>query len=91
MDAASTVRIPREVVNQADSSPDTTQVLPSSGQQRPLEQRSLEQRLNPEPRHGGWPAEDYGQEQLPPNPYQAKRGPNEFGPLGSQAQNYHQY
>ncbi|MGW3468633.1 hypothetical protein ACWDKQ_09195 [Saccharopolyspora sp. NPDC000995] len=89
MDAASTVRIPREVVNQADSA-DITQVLPSQGQQprqRPQNQ-SPRQRL--EPQHDGWPTEDYGQGQqhLPPNPYHAQRGPNEFGPLGSQANQY---
>lgn len=31
----------------------------------------------------GWPTE-FAQE-VSPNPYQAQRGPNEFGPLGSQA------
>ncbi|MGI8308231.1 hypothetical protein [Saccharopolyspora hattusasensis] len=89
MDAASTVRIPREVVNQADSA-DTTQVLPPQGQQpqQHPQQQSLRQRL--EPQHGGWPTEDYGQGQqhLPPNPYHTQRGPNEFGPLGSQANQY---
>ncbi|MGP4021130.1 hypothetical protein [Saccharopolyspora sp. 5N708] len=85
MDAASTVRIPREVISQADPA-DTTQVLPSTGQQRPQAQ--------PEPQHSGWPTEDYGQRQqnFPPNPYHAQRAPNEFGPLGSQAnQHYPQY
>ncbi|MCI2422186.1 hypothetical protein MOQ72_32620 [Saccharopolyspora sp. K220] len=85
MDAASTVRIPREIVSRADPA-DTTQVFPSAPAQRPHAQ--------PEPQHGGWPTEDYGQVQqnLPPNPYHAQRGPNEFGPLGSQTnQQYPQY
>lgn len=88
MDAANTVRIPRDVVSQADPA-DTTQVLPSAGQQP---QRPIRQRL--EPQHSGWPTEDYGQEQqdLPPNPYHAQRGPDQFGPLGSQAtQQYYPY
>ncbi|MEU6268928.1 hypothetical protein [Saccharopolyspora shandongensis] len=85
MDAASTVRIPRDVVSQADPA-DTTQVLPG-GHPRQQPQRQ-------EPQHGGWPTEDYeqGQQNLPPNPYQAHRAPHEFGPLGSQAgQQYPQH
>ncbi|MFB9570553.1 hypothetical protein ACFFRS_26615 [Saccharopolyspora hordei] len=80
MDAANTVRIPRDVVDQADS-PDTTQVIPQSGPQQ-HQPRPQHQPADPQPQD--WPTEDYGQ-QLPPNPYQAQRGPNEFGPLGSQA------
>ncbi|KAA5825346.1 hypothetical protein ABT337_31195 [Saccharopolyspora hirsuta] len=94
MDAANTVRIPRDVVDQADS-PDTTQVIPSSGpqphapQQQPPHPQPQYQQADPQQ---GWPTEDYGQG-LPPNPYHAQRGPNEFGPLGSQAnqQQYPQY
>jgi hypothetical protein len=101
MDAASTVRIPREIVNQAEAA-GNAQPHPQTGQQPPSRQQPLapqrpgRQRppAQPEPQHGGWPTEDYGQDQqnLPPNPYQAQRGPNEFGPLGSQAtQQYPQY
>jgi hypothetical protein len=95
MDAANTVRIPRDVVSQADSA-NTTQVLPSAGQQHqqpPAPQQQPPQYQQAEPQHG-WPTEDYGsaQQNLPPNPYHAQRGPNEFGPLGSQAtQQYPQY
>ncbi|RKT85432.1 hypothetical protein SAMN05421805_13016 [Saccharopolyspora antimicrobica] len=97
MDAANTVRIPRDVVDQADS-PDTTQVIPS-GQRQPQPAQQYQQTdQHPQPQYQqtdpqqGWPTEDYGQG-LPPNPYHAQRGPNEFGPLGSQAnqQQYPQY
>ncbi|MGW1681611.1 hypothetical protein [Saccharopolyspora sp. NPDC002376] len=86
MDAANTVRIPRDVVDHVDPA-DTTQELPSSGQQAaPQRQQAAPQQ--------GWPTEDYGtgQQNLPPNPYHSQRGPNEFGPLGSQpGQQYPQY
>ncbi|MER7015977.1 hypothetical protein ABT324_31480 [Saccharopolyspora sp. NPDC000359] len=90
MDAANTVRIPRDVVDQADSPPDTTQVIPSSGP--PPQQHPHPQYQQADPQQQAWPTEDYGQG-LPPNPYHAQRGPNEFGPLGSQAnqQQYPQY
>jgi hypothetical protein len=94
MDAASTVRIPREIVSQAEPA-GTAPLRPPTGQQQSLQQPGRQRpAAQPEPQHGGWPTEDYGQGQqnLPPNPYQAQRGPNEFGPLGSQAtQQYPQY
>ncbi|MDI2032136.1 hypothetical protein QFW96_26200 [Saccharopolyspora sp. TS4A08] len=85
MDAANTVRIPRDIVNSAvDSDTDTT-MLPAAGQQMPAPNQQQPQFPTADP-HTGWPTEDYGQPQqaLPPNPYQAQRNPNEFGPLGSQ-------
>ena len=75
MDASTTVRIPREVVDGAreEQDPDTV-VLPHPSQQQEAAQ--------------GWPTTDYGQQappEMPPNPYRAQRAPHEFGPLGSQA------
>ncbi|MDA3630159.1 hypothetical protein [Saccharopolyspora oryzae] len=84
MDAANTVRIPREVVDHVDPT-DTAPSLPVPGppQAAPKPQAEPQQ---------GWPTEDYGQQNLPPNPYHSQRGPNEFGPLGSQpGQQYPQY
>ncbi|MFD0923582.1 hypothetical protein [Saccharopolyspora rosea] len=95
MDAATTVRIPREVVQEADGeSTDTMRAIAPPPQQTAPQQSAPQQRPQPQrqPEQGhGWPTEDYGQ--LPPNPYQTQRGPNEFGPLGSQAANqqYPQY
>lgn len=88
MDASNTVRIPREQINNADQDdidPDSTVVLPyPDGQgQAPSQQQPGQQ----EDQHTGWPTDDYEQQTpvLPPNPYQAQRGANQFGPLGSQA------
>ncbi|GAA2816645.1 hypothetical protein [Saccharopolyspora taberi] len=81
MDASTTVRIPRDVVENSD--PDHTQVI-SQSQPMPT--------VPPAPQQTGWPTDD-PQQQVPPNPYQAQRGPGEFGPLGSRAaqQQYPQY
>ncbi len=86
MDSSSTVRIPRETVRGADRDdldPESTVVIPNSSARDGVE----------------WPAE-WDQEprdqadgrcgterDLPPNPYQGRRAPGEFGPLGSQAGN----
>lgn len=79
MDASTTVRIPRSVVNGSDRDtrdPDSTMAIPQRERQH-------------ETPIGAWPQTDYGQapaqQDLPPNPYQQQRGPGEFGPLGSQA------
>lgn len=82
MDAANTVRIPRDIVNSAGDDTDTN-MLPAAGQQRQGQQHP---QFPTADAHPGWPTEDYGQSQqgLPPNPYHSQRGPNEFGPLGSQ-------
>ncbi|TDC96386.1 hypothetical protein E1161_02585 [Saccharopolyspora aridisoli] len=81
MDAANTVRIPRDIVNSAGADTDTN-MLPAAGQQMQAQQQPQFPTVDP---HTGWPTEDYGQPQhgMPPNPYQSQRGPNEFGPLGS--------
>lgn len=90
MDSSSTVRIPRETVDGADRDeldPESTVVLP--------------QATAADDNGVTWPpAADPGQElgdrthetgqdpsgsAMPPNPYQSRRGPGEFGPLGSQA------
>lgn len=85
MDAANTVRIPRDVVNSAAADTDTN-MLPAAGQSMPPQQNQQQPQFPTADPHTGWPTEDYGQSQqaLPPNPYQAQRNPNEFGPLGSQ-------
>jgi hypothetical protein len=72
MDAATTQRIPRQVADDSgddDRDPSTTMVISQSSQQPAV-----------------WPPNDYGytRQDLPPNPYQTQRRPNEFGPLGSQ-------
>ncbi|MEY8042042.1 MULTISPECIES: hypothetical protein [Saccharopolyspora] len=89
MDAANTVRIPRSVVGAAEEAqhPDTTQVLPNSAPPQQVQQPQAPQA--PPQQQTGWPSQDYGQ--LPPNPYHAQRGPDEFGPLGSAPQHYPQY
>ena len=83
MDASTTVRIPREIVEQSD--PDTTQVISQSQPMPTVPARP------PQQQHTAWPTDD--PQQVPPNPYQAQRGPGEFGPLGSRAaqQQYPQY
>ncbi|RRO12744.1 hypothetical protein EIL87_23915 [Saccharopolyspora rhizosphaerae] len=79
MDAANTVRIPREIVDSVVADTDTN-MLPTAGQtmQQQPQFPTTDSNL-------GWPTEDYGQSQqgMPPNPYQSQRAPHEFGPLGS--------
>ncbi|CAM05640.1 hypothetical protein A8924_6820 [Saccharopolyspora erythraea NRRL 2338] len=152
MDASTTVRIPRTVVEQSDS--DSTQVFPQSQQSQSGSQQSHSgpqhggphhnqqsgHQHHPQPQQGhshpqqghghsqggghgrsqgqghghpqghgqgqqvhgqgqqgqtqqatAWPSED--PQDVPLNPYQAQRGPGEFGPLGSRAaqQHYGQY
>jgi hypothetical protein len=83
MDADSTVRIPRELVQQVDD--DSTQTLPAAGRQMPHQPQW------PTPQDAqAWPTEDFEQA-LPPNPYQGQRATNEFGPLGSQQQQHPRY
>ncbi|WP_432757793.1 hypothetical protein [Saccharopolyspora erythraea] len=149
MDASTTVRIPRTVVERSDS--DSTQVFPQSQQSQQSHHGS--QQSQPGPQQGGphhnqqsghqhhpqsqqghsqsqqghghaqgggqgrsqgqghghpqghgqgqhgqgqqaqqataWPSED--PQDVPPNPYQAQRGPGEFGPLGSRATQQQHY
>ncbi|WP_460961526.1 hypothetical protein [Parasphingorhabdus pacifica] len=78
MDASTTVRIPREVVDGSvpeGTDPDSTVVIPHPPQQSGQQQTDQQQM---------WPTTDQGGQE-PPNPYRAQRGADEFGPLGSQA------
>lgn len=144
MDASSTVRIPREIIDGADD-PDSTVIIPQPPPEQPPSEQPSSQWSSPQSSTRradesdvGWPPDDrqqygraqhdhtqhgralydppdYGQpqygsprygnlryddpehpqsrhmrvppghEEPPPNPYDAQRGPNEFGPLGPQA------
>lgn len=85
MDASTTLRIPRDIVDGSDPGdhdPDSTVVLPHPQQQAAPRQGYPQGGQQQD--SDGWPTTDYAQ-QAPPEPYHAQRGPNEFGPLGSQA------
>lgn len=94
MDASTTVRIPREVIEGSvpdGTDPDSTVVIPhpgqqQAGQQHPGQQQTAQQQAGQQQaeQQQAWPTTDQGG-QGPPNPYRAQRGPDEFGPLGSQA------
>ncbi|RCW39196.1 hypothetical protein DFQ14_11732 [Halopolyspora algeriensis] len=56
MDASSTVRIPRELIDEADRDPDSTVVLPHSSPQEPSPQTGSP---SAEPPGTEWPSEDH--------------------------------
>ncbi|MDR7301309.1 hypothetical protein [Haloactinomyces albus] len=67
MDASSTERIPRDIIDDADRDSNSTVVLSHSPQQEPSERSA--------PSHGGWPPDGYGQ-----FPYdQGGFGPPQYG------------
>ena len=81
MDADSTVRIPREIVQQVDDD-ESTQMLPTPSQ------HMYQPPQWPTPHDAqGWPTEDYEQP-LPPNPYQGQRTTTDFGPQQHQYPRY---